>query len=225
MRIAELFHSVQGEGEYTGTPSVFVRTTGCNLRCWFCDTPYTSWQPEGTQYAWQDVVEQVLEFNCEHVVVTGGEPMLQREIVPFTQALGAAGRFVTIETAGTVDRPVYADLISLSPKLANSTPRNSRWADRHDDLRKAPGIAARLMCSYRYQLKFVVDQPEDLQEIDAYVARFPHVDTRAVWLLPQGTTAEELAAKRSWLDAEAALRGWRVSQRLHIELWGNVRGK
>ncbi len=225
MRIAELFHSVQGEGEYAGTPSVFVRTTGCNLRCWFCDTPYTSWQPEGTQRAWQDLVEQVLEFDCRHVVVTGGEPMLQRDIVPFTRALGDARRFVTIETAGTVDRPVYADLISLSPKLGNSTPHGSAWAARHDEVREAYGVAAKLMCSYRYQLKFVVDQPEDLPEIDAYVARFPHVNAQVIFLMPQGTSADELAAKRGWLDAEAACRGWRVSPRLHIELWGNVRGK
>ena len=122
MRIAEIFESVQGEGQFAGTPSAFVRTTGCNLRCWFCDTRYTSWEPEGKQRTWQSVFEQVCEIPCEHVVVTGGEPLLQPDVVPLTLALGNAGKFVTIETAATVYRPVHADLMSISPKLASAAP-------------------------------------------------------------------------------------------------------
>ena len=76
MKIAEIYRSVQGEGLLTGVPSVFVRTSGCNLRCWFCDTPYTSWRPEGRDMSIDEIVAQVEEWDTRHVVVTGGEPML-----------------------------------------------------------------------------------------------------------------------------------------------------
>lgn len=224
MRISEVFCSVQGEGRYAGTPSVFVRTTGCNLRCRFCDTRYTSWEPEGTQQRWQDLLVDVLRNECEHVVVTGGEPLLQRDVVPFTRALGEAGRFVTIETAGTVDRPVHADLMSISPKRSNSTPDDERWSERHEQLRDDPRVIARLIEAYRFQLKFVIDSPLDVDDVDAYLQRFPTVDRENVFLMPQAVTAEDIHRKNAWLQSAAAERGYRVSPRLHIELYGNVRG-
>ncbi|MEX0702894.1 MAG: 7-carboxy-7-deazaguanine synthase QueE [Planctomycetales bacterium] len=225
MRIAEIFHSIQGEGRFSGTPSVFVRTTGCNLRCWFCDTPYTSWAPEGVARDWRDVLQEVRGFDCEHVVVTGGEPFLQPEVVPLTHALAEAGRFVTIETAATVDRPVHADLMSISPKLANSTPGNSPWSKRHEARRDAPAVVARFTRDYAHQLKFVIDRPEDVVAVEAWLATHPAIDPDDVWLMPQATSAEMLHEKQPWLEAAARGRGWRVSPRLHVELFGNVRGK
>ncbi|MEX0716453.1 MAG: 7-carboxy-7-deazaguanine synthase QueE [Planctomycetaceae bacterium] len=225
MRIAEIFHSIQGEGGFTGTPSVFVRTTGCNLRCWFCDTPYTSWAPEGAARDWRSVLEEVRRFDCEHVVVTGGEPFLQPEVVPLTHALADAGHFVTIETAATIDRPAHADLMSISPKLANSTPAESPWNARHEARRDAPAVVARFVRDYAHQLKFVIDRPEDVADVETWLARQPTIDSENVWLMPQATTAEMLREKQPWLDAIASRRGWRVSPRLHVELFGNVRGK
>jgi 7-carboxy-7-deazaguanine synthase len=224
MRICELFQSIQGEGEYAGTPSVFVRTTGCNLRCWFCDTPYSSWNPEGSHARWRDVLEQVLSHECQHVVVTGGEPLLQPDVVPFTHALCDAGRFVTIETAGTVFRPVHADLMSISPKRPNSTPRGDRWELRHEQLRDNRDVLARFIREFPYQLKYVVDQPEDLADVEEHLRQVPGVDSDRVFLMPQATEAEELHRKMQWIEAEACERGYRVSPRLHIEMFGNVRG-
>jgi 7-carboxy-7-deazaguanine synthase len=225
MRITEFFHSVQGEGRYAGTPSVFVRTTGCNLRCWFCDTPYTSWEPEGTQQPWQSVLGKVLEYDCEHVVVTGGEPLLQSEVVPLTKALRDAGRFITIETAGTVFRPVEADLMSISPKRPNSTPvGRGRWEARHEALRDNLETVRKMTSEYPYQLKYVVDHPDDLADVDAHVATISGIEPENVYLMPQGVVADELAAKMTWLEDAARKRGYRVSPRLHIELFGNVRG-
>ncbi len=224
MRIAEIFHSIQGEGQFTGTPTVFVRTTGCNLRCWFCDTKYTSWEPEGTHIAWQTVLDETRQYECEHVVVTGGEPLLQPDVVPLTHALQEHGHYVTVETAGTVDRPVHADLMSISPKLANSTPKTGRWSIRHKRLRDNAAVVARFVADYTYQLKFVIDEPDDLNDVLEYLSRFPNVASDKVWLMPQCTTREQLDSRMAWLEGEAERLGFQLSPRLHIELFGNMRG-
>ncbi len=225
MRIAEIFHSVQGEGEYAGTPSVFVRTTGCNLRCWFCDTPYTSLHPEGPQQDWRDVLRKVLEWDCPHVVLTGGEPLLQPEIVPLAHALREEQRIVTIETAGTVFRSVEADLMSVSPKLSNSTPHEAgRWRVRHGRDRDRPEALRQLISRSPYQLKFVVDQPIDLDEIVEYLGQFPEVTAERVWLMPQGICQADLIEKAKWLAPAAERLGYQFCPRRHIELFGSVRG-
>jgi 7-carboxy-7-deazaguanine synthase len=225
MRISEIFHSIQGEGQFVGTPSVFVRTTGCNLRCWFCDTDYTSWNPEGEHLSLDTILDRVRAYECEHVVVTGGEPFLQREIVPLTQQLAEDQHIVTIETAGTVFRSVHADLISLSPKLANSTPQSDRWTERHERDRDQPHVIEKLISSYPYQLKFVIDKPEDLNGVAEYLQRYPDVPAENVWLMPQSQTQEEYRRQSAWLKLEAERLGFRFSPRLHIEMFGNERGK
>lgn len=210
---------------YAGTPSVFVRTTGCNLRCWFCDTPYTSIRPEGSQRDYHDVLNRVLESGCTHVVLTGGEPMLQPHIVQLTEELRRHQRFVTIETAGTIYRPVKTDLMSISPKLANSTPRQlNRWIERHERDRDQPDVVRRLIRESPYQLKFVVDRPEDLDEILRYLDQFPEVAADCVWLMPQGIHNDELAEKALWLAPASERLGFRFCPRRHIELYGSVRG-
>lgn len=122
LRITETFVSLQGEGLLTGTQSFFIRTSGCNLRCWFCDTPYASWQPEGHLIKIESLVQQALQSGCDHVVLTGGEPMLPAGCVDLVGMLRSEGLHVTIETAGTVYRSLTADLMSISPKLPGSGP-------------------------------------------------------------------------------------------------------
>ena len=226
MQIAEIFHSIQGEGQLAGTPSVFVRTSGCNLRCWYCDTPYTSWKPEGVQRNWEDVLTETLNFDCEHVVLTGGEPFLQAEIVPFTSALCERGVHLTIETAGTIILPVEASLMSISPKMQNSIPLDdATWKERHSTLRDQPAVIRQMVAKYDYQIKFVIDAPEDLADVESWLKRYPEIETTQVMLMPQARTAEELAERTPWLKKISAERGFQFSPRMHIELWGNVRGK
>jgi len=105
MRVAEIFHSIQGEGKLVGVPSVFVRASGCNLRCKWCDTPYASWEPEGDEQTVDEIVDAIRLYNCRHVVLTGGEPMIMSEITELSYRLHASDFHVTIETAGTVFRP------------------------------------------------------------------------------------------------------------------------
>src|SRR6478752_2748404 len=102
MRLSELFYSLQGEGKLSGVPSVFVRASGCNLRCTWCDTPYASWEPEGENLSVEQIVARVGEYPSKHVVLTGGEPMIMPEIVPLCDALKQRDYHITMETAGTV---------------------------------------------------------------------------------------------------------------------------
>jgi 7-carboxy-7-deazaguanine synthase len=225
VRITDIFQSIQGEGQFAGTPSVFVRTSGCNLRCWYCDAPYSSWRPEGPQTPWRRVLEQVLRRDRRHVVITGGEPLLQPDVVPLSAALKEHGKFITFETAGTVHRPVQADLMSVSPKLANSRPMNDpRWRARHERDQHRPDIVRRLLADYPSQLKFVIDQLADVDEVLRYLEQFPNVPPDQVWLMPQGVDRAGLAEKEAWLKPIAERLGVHYGPRRQIELYGNVRG-
>ena len=222
MRIAEIFHSIQGEGSLVGVPSVFVRTSGCNLRCAWCDTPYTSWHPEGEEWTLETILAKVDAYPARHVVVTGGEPMIAREIVELTRGLRARGRHITIETAGTVFAAVECDLMSISPKLANSTPVGE-WAQRHERLRIQVDVVRRLMADYQYQLKFVVARAEDMAEVRDLVRTF-NADAGKVVLMPEGIDSGVLRERGVWLAEICKMEGFRFSPRLHVELWGNRRG-
>jgi 7-carboxy-7-deazaguanine synthase len=227
VRIAEIFRSIQGEGLLTGTDSVFVRASGCNLRCHFCDTPYTSWEPEGEDLSIAEIVSRALSWDCQHVVLTGGEPLLFTEQIPICEQLQAAGRHITIETAGTLALPVRCDLMSISPKLSNSTPpaeRAGRWRERHERTRHAPQVIHQLLRDYNYQLKFVVDSRTDCDEIERYLSEFPEVVRDRVLLMPQGIEQEALARSGEWLEPYCRQEGYRFCPRKHIEWFGARRG-
>lgn len=226
LRIAETFHSLQGEGGLVGVPSFFIRTTGCNLRCEWCDTPYTSWEPEGAWTTVEALVAAVPDA-ARHVVVTGGEPLLWPSLPALTAALRARGRHVTIETAGTVFQDLACDLMSISPKLANSDPGPARPAavrDDHAARRLAPDVLAALIRRYPCQLKFVIAAPADLAEVDALLARLPPVGPEAIVLMPLGVRADDVRARGRWIAELCKERGWRYTPRLHLDLWGDTRG-
>ena len=226
MKIAELFYSLQGEGSLVGVPSFFIRTSGCNLRCSWCDTPYTSWEPEGCDMTIRQILNEVKAHPARHVVVTGGEPMIASEIIALTERLRGLGQHITIETAGTVFQPVACDLMSISPKLANSTPHerdSGRWAEQHERLRYQPEILRRLIQLYPYQLKFVIADPSDLAQVNAIVSDMGALRSRVV-LMPEGVDAGVLAERGRWLAEIAKREGFRMTPRLHIDLWGNRRG-
>jgi 7-carboxy-7-deazaguanine synthase len=223
MRISEIFYSVQGEGILAGVPSVFIRTSGCNLRCSWCDTPYTSWKPEGEDLTLDAVIEQATAFRtARHVVITGGEPMIAPGVVELSERLRAQGLHITFETAGTVFAPVACDLMSISPKLANSTP-DGVFHDRHEQLRLQPEVLASLIREYDYQLKFVVAQPQDLAELQAIVSQL-NAPTDKVILMPEGITSDALTERGAWIAELCKQHGYRFGPRLHVYLYGNRRG-
>lgn len=230
MLISEIFHSLQGEGELTGTPSVFVRTSGCNLRCAWCDTPYASWNPEGINRSIEQIVAAVEQHRTtRHVVLTGGEPMIAKDIHDLATAVRGTGRHITIETAATVaPAGIVCDLASLSPKLLNSAPdaeKHGAWRKRHEATRWQPDVVRAWVDSYPYQFKFVVARPEDVDELEHMLAALKReVPRHKVLLMPEGTTLERIRSRASWLAELCKERGYRYAHRLHIELYGNKRG-
>ena len=229
MLISEIFYSLQGEGELTGVPSVFVRTSGCNLRCNWCDTPYASWQPEGKQLTVGEIVAAVRPHPARHVVLTGGEPMMAPDIQALAAALKKLDYHLTIETAATiVPAGITCDLASLSPKLKNSSPDerlDDTWRRKHESLRWQPEVVRAWLDRGGYQLKFVVAQETDLIEIETLLASLGREIPRAkVLLMPEGTTVEVLRARAVWLAELCKVRGYRYAPRLHVELYGNKRG-
>ncbi len=223
MVIAETFTSIQGEGMLAGVPSFFIRASGCNLRCAWCDTPYASWRPEGSRRSVSDLVAEARTSGCDHVVITGGEPLLQRELPALTLALASGGYHTTVETAGTLAPAFRCDLLSVSPKTSNSDPEG-RFRGRHRALRAGLGPLVELLARHpEHQLKFVVRGEEDLGEVLELIER-AGAGTRRVLLMPEGRNAAEVAGRAAAVARLCLRHGFRYSPRLQLDLFGGGRG-
>lgn len=230
MKISELFFSIQGEGELTGIPSVFVRTSGCNLRCRWCDTKYSSWTPEGENVDIEELVEKVCSYPARHVVITGGEPMIAKDIKEFVDLLKQSGKHITIETAGTIaPNGIQCDLASISPKLSDSTPEkgeiSEEWIERHDSTRIDYNILNEWIDSYEFQLKFVVSRREEINEVKCIIDKIQgDILPEKVLLMPEGTDSETIHSRYDMLVDLCKENGFRMCNRLHLDLFGNTRG-
>jgi 7-carboxy-7-deazaguanine synthase len=223
MRISEIFYSVQGEGSLVGVPSVFVRTSGCNLRCSWCDTPYTSWNPVGDELSVAAILDRAEQYTAaRHVVITGGEPMIAPGVVELSERMRERGMHITFETAGTVHAPVACDLMSISPKLSNSTPEGA-FRKQHERLRLQFDVLRRLTSEYEYQLKFVIAQEGDLVEAQEVIAAVGASADKVI-LMPEGIRVEVLNERGAWVAELCKAHGYRFSPRLHVYLYGNTRG-
>jgi len=233
LAIHECFVSLQGEGLLVGTPSTFVRVTGCNLRCSWCDSPATSWAPRGDAIELDALVERCAR-GPRHVVLTGGEPLLFAPAAELTRRLGAAGHHITIETAATVWRDdLCCDLASLSPKLAHSTPAEpAAWRERHEARRWNPEVVRRFMAAHPWQLKLVVRAyaadalREDVAEVERMIEELGVAasDRDRVLLMPECTDRERLASDYAAIAAVCRTSGLRLGARLHIEIFGHTPG-
>lgn len=235
MKVIEEYDTIQGEGRYTGFPSRFIRTTGCNLRCaWnnpdgtttICDTPYSSYNPEvGKNLDVKKSLEELSKTNIKHIVITGGEPTLQSDLPHIVESFTDAGYRVTIETNGTryFDNMRKA-FISLSPKLKSSYAqidpkmkaihmKNNNWIPSAKEWMKTNG----------YQFKFVGNDQGDLLEI-LEIQKILNIPKDKIYIMPQGITSEQLRERESMLVDFCMKHGMNFSQRLHIDLWGNKRG-
>lgn len=239
----EVFYSIQGEGKSTGIPSIFVRTSLCNLHCIWCDTDYT-WNWAGTRFPhvrdaepgyqkfskkdWiatceiAEIVQQVVTFGCKNVILTGGEPMLQpAALVALTQALRVLSpdfRF-EVETNGTLSpTPDFDEAMNqynVSPKLSNS--------GNPSRLRLKPAALEFFARSPKANFKFVITEQPDLEEVLQLLNTYA-ISPEKVWLMPEGTSAQALSEKRRWLVEICKTYGFRYSDRLHVQIWGSKKG-
>jgi 7-carboxy-7-deazaguanine synthase len=225
MVVNEIFYSLQGEGFLAGVPSVFVRLTGCPLRCRWCDTKYAWSKEAGRQYNIDQIVQAVQQWPCRFVVITGGEPTLDPDLSQLAGQLKAAGKHITIETAGIAYIPeMPCDLMSISPKLSNSVPDEAKLAAIHNNSRPDLAVLEELIDNYNYQLKFVVDSEADLMEIVETIRTLDTVDPEKVMLMPQAATRQELLDKSPMVAELCKQTGFSFSQRLQVLLWNNQKG-
>lgn len=239
---SELFYSIQGEGMFTGQLSVFLRVSGCNLRCWWCDTPYTSWNAEKGSKDTMEIMGMIAVYpKANHVVITGGEPMLYPEAVAeLITMCHKVGKFVTIETNGTrYDEMVKPDLWSVSPKLLTSAPNATlHQAKTSSQLATATELHQKNIKpvhlsnfylnkdeiqSAQAQFKFVVTCKQDVEWVLKMVEH--HQAPRSlIWLMPEGRTRDEVLDKSEWVVELCKKHGFNFSTRVHTLIWGHRRG-
>lgn len=219
----ETFVSLQGEGPLAGQRAAFVRFAHCNLTCVWCDTGY-SWdwakfcrERETRRGPVVEIASWVCAQGVDLVVVTGGEPMLQQGALQALAELCAPAR-VQVETNGTripnTGLATVVDLFVVSPKLANSGVARHR--------RIVPAALRALAAAGSVAWKFVAVGPDDLHEIDVLVTAY---GLAPVWVMPEGTTAEQVLDRARCLADPVLDRGWHFSLRMHTLLWGDRRGR
>ena len=222
MIVNELFYSLQGEGSLAGRASIFIRLAGCPLRCRWCDTHYAWDSAAGREMSCEQVLEAIGEYPTRFVVVTGGEPMVHEGVGELAAAIRGRGYHLTIETAGICFvEGLEADLMSISPKLSNSTPEKDELSAERFNM----GVLRQLMTAYDYQFKFVIDEPNDLDEVAAVLEKLDGIDLYKVWLMPQATQTDDYLEKSRWLVEYCKQAGFSFSPRLQVMLWGSQRGK
>ena len=231
MIINEIFYSLQGEGLLAGLPSIFIRLAGCPLRCRWCDTKYALDYNLSEDLSIGKIIDKIKNYNCDFVVITGGEPMANPDLSPrlelkeLADALKKADKHITIETAGIVFLTNLAcDLMSISPKLSNSFSKAGK--PNSDYKYKGPDISVlkKLIKHCDYQLKFVVDSPDDIDEIIDTIKKIGVVKYEKVLLMPQAATRDELLSKAQMVADLCKHTGFTFSQRLQVFLWNNEKG-
>jgi len=234
MYIAETFYSVQGEGKYIGVPSFFIRSSGCNLRCEWrdqesgevtkCDTPYTSWAPNGTIKSIDDLVRDVQRVPAQHVVITGGEPFMQKDLPKLAAELARLGYHITVETNGTLFKELPPEVyLSISPKMSNSVPYDTEYEKVHSNRMRNPETLRKFTARHDYQFKFVVVVPDDLREIQGLQSQLL-IPSSKIYLMPEGNNSKAIRDRSLWIIELCKRYGFNFSDRLHIHLWRNEKG-
>lgn len=231
-----VFSTIQGEGKFIGYPTTFLRLNHCNLRCQWqnkdgsftkCDTPYTSFEPKGSEFTVEDLVKEVCDEAPHHVCITGGEPYFQKESVDLINALVEKGKYLTIESNGTIYRPSKAQFISLSPKLSSSS-KSPIYGHKHELQRLKYDSLEKFITNHDYQFKFVINSDEEIREIydirDNLLDRTGKDISEHIWLMPQGIEKAQFEEKYEWLAEICKREQWKLTPRLHILIWGHRAG-
>lgn len=239
----EIFYTIQGEGKSLGKPTVFIRSSLCNLHCIWCDTDYT-WNWKNTPHphifdqtpgyekydkhaqivelSTAQIIEEISQYDCKNLVLTGGEPLLQQKAwVELMAQLRsqAEGYWFEVETNGTLlpsdDFDALIDQYNVSPKLENSNnPRK---------IREKPEVYEFFRQSPKAWFKFVIAAQTDLDEVLMLIDQYD-LPAHKIYLMPEGTTPEQLKSKQAWLVEQCKQYGFHYTDRLHIHIYGSKRG-
>jgi 7-cyano-7-deazaguanosine (preQ0) biosynthesis protein QueE len=216
MQVSEIFYTIQGEGLNIGKPTIFIRLSGCHLRCSWCDTKYTWPLKSGVSMTSEELIAEVKKYNCQHLVITGGEPLIQQNALrEFIEKLNVSGEkeqkyFIEMETSGSLKCFItdIIDQFNCSPKLSNSENKEIRF----EPLPKEKAY-----------YKFVVSDRQNIEEIENFIEKHD-LKRENVFLMPQGVSVSELNERSQWLVEICKEKGLRFCPRLHINIWGNKRG-
>ena len=226
MQINEIFKSIQGEGPNFGKPAIFLRTAQCNLKCTWCDTKYT-WDWENYDYTkevkemtLEEIKEQLLDLEIKHLVITGGEPLLQQDDLADLLSFLKPDFYVEIETNCTIlPNKMLTDLVdqwNVSPKTENSG--NPLELYENDECYYF--FANQKNCFFKY----VVEDESDIPEIKKFVTKY-NIPENRVQLMAQASTKEEISAREKSISELAKANNFLFSPRLHVAMWGAQRGK
>ena len=226
MQINEIFKSIQGEGPNFGKPAIFLRTAQCNLKCTWCDTKYT-WDWENYDYAKEvkemtieEIKEQILDLEIKHLVITGGEPLLQQDDLADLLSFLKPDFYVEIETNCTIlPNKMLTDLVdqwNVSPKTENS----GNPLELYENNECYYFFANQENCFFKY----VVEDESDIPEIKKFVTKY-NIPENHVQLMTQASTKEEISAREKSISELAKTNNFLFSPRLHVAMWGAQRGK
>ncbi|MEK4477179.1 7-carboxy-7-deazaguanine synthase QueE [Paenibacillus sp. FSL R7-0048] len=216
--IYEMFASIQGEGLLQGIPSVLLRLVGCNLSCSWCDTQDFLQGGRGTYYSLEEIMDALAVYDCRNIVITGGEPFIHPELPLLTQELHQRGYHITIETNATLYQEVTCDLISMSPKLTNSVVTEADGQKRNKiDLE----TIRKFIANYSYQIKFVVSERDDMDEVASILAEVGDYDPFRVMIMPMAATIQELQRVQKKVLKMCIDHNMRYANRLQLQIWNN----
>lgn len=218
MKLVEFFVSIQGEGLLAGVPSVFVRLAGCDRHCLWCDTVYAQDASVGREVSVEKLADEIFGCEVEHVIVTGGEPLLSVELPELLDKLVRNNNHVTLETSANVYLQLPKVFLSISPKLSNSQAKGKIVSPDY------VSTIQQYINSNDYQLKFVVGSEADVDEVEDFLAQLTRIDRSKILLMPLAATRSKYHEIAPEVAQWCIERSFRFSPRLHIEIWGNCRG-
>lgn len=225
IKVNEIFYSIQGEGTLAGLPCIFIRLSGCPLRCKWCDTKYAWDIDSGRDYTIDEIVAEAQNVKTNFVVITGGEPMINENLSALCTALKQNKKHITIETAGINYLPALPiDLMSISPKLSNSIPPQPKIASTHKHNYLNIPALQKLVKNYPCQLKFVIEAESDIDEIYSILKDIPPINPEKLMLMPAAASRTQYLKNAPIIAQLCKKHNFRFSPRLQTILFDNQPG-
>lgn len=215
MKVSEIFHSIEGEGIAVGKPEVFVRLSGCNLRCRWCDTKYTWEAEEREEISFDQIIDEIKSFPCKNVSITGGEPLLREGVLELVKSLKSMGYWIQVNTNGTIfDSNVFGlvDLVTMDCKCPSS--------GEESDIEVVKETVSTF--GSKTQIKFVITDEEDYRYARNIVSTVLENPTHVIFQPEWGS--------RSFINKLVELvkhdnLNVRIMLQQHKVIWGDVAGK